>query len=476
MNKTRTRLSNEGGVALIYVTIALSVLLLFAGLAADSGRSYVVKAQLSKAVDGAALAAARMLNSGDPEGEARRVFDANFPAGYLGTTGTPSMTFNLTTDEQRGENIVTVTASTQLPTTLMKIGNVENVTVGAAGEARRRMVDLSLVLDVSSSIGSKWGAVRDASRAFIESFDAAHDRVSLATFGNGAKVLAPMPNTRGFDKSGTSAAVPQTLPGGSTAMVEGFYRGWDEIRAVPSGQQSSLRVIVLFTDGASNSVPGFYDAAPSVAKGLRTADFPKNVPDPDGQTWNNPAIAGLYDTETGSAGTTSYSMTVTNWNDRVTLPQVQFLPLRSAHTHRRAGTPNSFDLKSNAITVNGVPQAIARGLRDQDPTTGRYPAQVFNVNNASRNLVEIISNAARQDTTGDYRIRVYTIGMGELVRYRLGTLREMSEEILMRMANDKRSADFQAGQLEGKYFFAATAGDVSSAFQSLQNEIIRLSK
>jgi hypothetical protein len=155
---------------------------------------------------------------------------------------------------------------------------------------------------------------------------------------------------------------------------------------------------------------------------------------------------------------------------------VQFLPLRSAHTHRRAGTPNSFDLKSNAITVNGVPQAIARGLRDQDATTGRYPAQVFNVNNASRNLVEIISNAARQDTTGDYRIRVYTIGMGELVRYRLGTLREMSEEILMRMANDKRSADFNGTQLEGKYFFAATAGDVSSAFQSLQNEIIRLSK
>ena len=74
-----------------------------------------------------------------------------------------------------------------------------------------------------------------------------------------------------------------------TAMVEGLYRGWDEVRTVPLGQQSGLRVIVLFTDGASNSVPGAYDAS-GMAKGLRSYDFPKNLPDPDGQTWNNPTI------------------------------------------------------------------------------------------------------------------------------------------------------------------------------------------
>ncbi len=41
------------------------------------------------------------------------------------------------------------------------------------------MVDLSLVLDVSGSIGSAWGAVRDASRTFVNAFSAAHDRVAL---------------------------------------------------------------------------------------------------------------------------------------------------------------------------------------------------------------------------------------------------------------------------------------------------------
>ena len=53
-------------------------------------------------------------------------------------------------------------ATATLPTTFMQLANFKQVTVSAAGEATRRMVDLSLVLDVSSSIGSKWGAVRDA--------------------------------------------------------------------------------------------------------------------------------------------------------------------------------------------------------------------------------------------------------------------------------------------------------------------------
>jgi Flp pilus assembly protein TadG len=476
MLKRRGLLDNEKGMALVYVSVALSALLLFTGLAADSGRGYIVKAQLSKAVDGAALAAARMLNSGNAEQEARKVFDSNFPAGYMGTSGTPSMTFNLATDLVRGENIVTVDATVDMPTSLMRVGSIDSVTVRALGEARRRMVDLTLVLDVSSSIGSKWGAVRDAARAFVGSFDGANDRVALVTYGNGAKVVAQMPMNRGFDKNATMTAIPNNLPGGSTAMVEGLYRGWDELRVVPNGQQSSLRVIVLFTDGASNSVPGFYDVSPGTAKGLRSFDFPKNFPDPDNQTHDTPTIQGLYDTETGGAGP-SYSQAMPHWNSTNTLAAVQYLPVKSAHTHHRSvGIPTSFPLQTNTLTVNGAPQSSVRGLRHFNAGAGKYPAQVFNINNAARNLLEIIANAARDDSAGDYPIRIYTIGMGELVRYNLGTMPEKPEEILTRIANDKDSPDFNPQQREGKYYFAATAADVSAAFQALQNEIIRLSK
>src|SRR5206468_5806466 len=200
------------------------------------------------------------------------------------------------------------------------------------------------VLDVSSSIGAQWTSVRDAARTFVNSFDAAHDRVSLLTFGDGARVLDAMPAVRGFDKTTVMNDVPSTLPGGSTAMVEGLYRGWDELRSVPAGSQSGLRVIVLFTDGASNSVPRDYGTGPGF--GLRTFDFPQNPADTFAQTWNSPHITGLYDTQTG-ANSVGIDTTVP-WNS-INTPFTansawpKYLPVASAHTHHRsAGIPTSF--------------------------------------------------------------------------------------------------------------------------------------
>ena len=383
-----------------------------------------------------------------------------------------------------GVNVVTVTASAILPTTFMSLANINEVTVGSTGEATRRMVDLSLVLDVSSSIGPQWSAVRDAARTFVNSFDANNDRLALLTFGDGATVLNAMPSpSRGFNKAGMMSNVPSVLPGGSTAMVEGLYRGWDQLRSVPAGSQSGLRVIVLFTDGASNSVPGDYGTGPG--KGLRTYDFPQNAGDTFGQTWASPHITGLYDTGTG-ANTLGIDTQVP-WNSTNTpftanSAWPKYLPVASLHTnHISAGIPTSFPLQTASLTVDGLPQSSTRGLRNFDAAAGKYPAEVFNINNAARNLVEIIANAARSDV-GDYHIRIYTIGMGQLVPLQLGTRMESSESILRRMANDSlladgsASPDFNRAQLEGKYYYAQTAADVGPAFQALQNQILRLSK
>src|SRR5262249_9316113 len=158
---------------------------------------------------------------------ASRLFKANFPSGFLGTTaGDPTAAadfFDSTVVQQTGVNVVTVKASAQLPTTFMKLGNFNEINVSSSAQATRRMVDLSLVLDVPSSIGSKWATVRDATRAFINSFDKDHDRVALLTFSNGATVLDQMPSARGFNKTKVAADVPSNLPGGSTNMVEGLY-------------------------------------------------------------------------------------------------------------------------------------------------------------------------------------------------------------------------------------------------------------
>jgi len=479
-------MGNERGVVLVYMAVILTGLLLFSGLALDSGRAYVVKAQLSKAVDGAALGAARALNSGDPRGEAVRIFKANFPAGYLGTlTSTDPTTdpnfFTSSVDTATGVNTVDVQASAVLPTTFMQLGNINTVTVRSMGEATRRMVDLSLIIDVSSSIGSKWSTVHDAAVSFVDSFDALHDRLALITFGNGATVIDAMPSSRGFNKSKLESDIPATLPGGSTLMDEGLYRGWDELRSVPTGSQSGLRIIVLFTDGASNGLPGDWNGT-GVARSLRTADFPKSPTDPDNQTWDAPSINGLYDTGTGTVSSPAYSCDAgstpacTGWNNTTVIPAVPFLPTATLHTHHRSsGIPTSFPLQSSSLTVNGAAQSSVRGLRHFNVGAGKYPAEVFNINNAARNVLEEIGDAARNDN-GDYKIRIYTIGMGYLLRDLLGTMPEMPEDILKRISNDKRSPDFNSNQLEGKYFYAPTAADVAPAFQNIQNEILRLSK
>ena len=483
MTRRRSDVSRERGFVLVYMAAALALLLLASGLAVDSGRAYLVKAQLSKAVDGAALAAARNLNNGNPRAEATQIFKANFPSGYLGTLTTSDPTaaanfFTSTVNAASGVNIVTVTASATLPTTFMSVANVTQVAVASSGEATRRMVDLSLVLDVSSSIAGQWSAVRDAARTFVNSFDQNQDRLSLVTFSDGAKVWNAMPATRGFDKAGLMANIPNTLPGGSTAMVEGLYRAWDQLRSVPLGSQSGLRVIVLFTDGASNSVPGDYGTGPGY--GLRTYDFPQNAGDTFGQTWNSPHISGLYDTGTGANSlgidiSLPYDSFNTPFNSNSAWPK--FLPVLSAHTHHvSAGIPTAFPLQTASLTVDGLPQSATRGLRHFDNVANKYPAEIHNINNAARNLVEIVADAARSDA-GDYHIRIYTIGMGQLVPLQLGTRLETSESILKRIANDSRSKpDFNSVQLEGKYYYAQTAADVGPAFQALQNQILRLTK
>ena len=475
MATTRPHTDPERGYVLIYMALVLTTLVLFAGLALDAGRSYVVKAQLSKAVDGAALAAARTTSSANGLAEAARVFRANFPPATLGTLVSPDPTaagdFYTSSVDATGKKIVDIKASVVLPTTFMRVANFQNVTIHSEAEATRRLVDLSLIIDVSSSIGSKWPAVRDAARSFVDWFDETHDRVALITFSNGAQVIDQMPDTRGFDKPRVEGDVPNSLPGGSTLMTEGLYRGWDELRAVPAGQQAGLRIIVLFTDGASNGVPGDYGGG--VAKSLRTWDFPKSANDPDSQTWDSPHIDGLYDTQSGATNP-PYSLTVP-WNSTQTLAQVPLLPLQTWHAHGRAGTPTSFPLETGALTVNGRSQNSARPLHNQDATTGRYPADVWNINNAARNVLEIIANAARNDT-GDSQIRIYTIGMGYLLRDQLGTMPEMPEDILKRVSNDRSSRDFNSAQLDGRYFYAPTAGDVAPAFQGILSEILRLSK
>ena len=171
---------------------------------------------------------------------------------------------------------------------------------------------------------------------------------------------------------------------------------------MPAGQQSGLRIIVLFTDGASNSVPGNYDQAAGQGRALRTWDFPNNGADPDNQTHANPNIDGLYNTATGNTATPVCKLHAARWNSNLTTaPESPFLPLTElAREPSKRRHPDDVSVADSGVDESTAWRRIARrGLRNQDPATGRYPAEVFNINNAARNLVEIIVERRRGTTT-----------------------------------------------------------------------------
>lgn len=111
---------NQRGLALLSFAMALLILVPLIGVGVDTAMLYIVKERLSSAVQLTARSAAR---SNDPAGAARRYFDANFPAGFLGVTAR-------SVEYKNGS----LRASVEAPTYFMRIFRYQSVTVTASME------------------------------------------------------------------------------------------------------------------------------------------------------------------------------------------------------------------------------------------------------------------------------------------------------------------------------------------------------
>src|SRR4051812_43851983 len=94
--KQNTRGSRSKGFTTVYVTMTAMVLVPMVGLGIDFSVLYNVKARLQAAVDAAAIGSGSTLERSTDltnltqvasiKGSAQRFFDANYPAGYWGST------------------------------------------------------------------------------------------------------------------------------------------------------------------------------------------------------------------------------------------------------------------------------------------------------------------------------------------------------------------------------------------------------
>jgi von Willebrand factor type A domain-containing protein len=379
--------------------------------------------------------------------------------------------------------VVTVTSQAVIPTTFMQVAGFTELPVVASGQATRRLVDLSFVVDRSNSLSSDFDQVKAAAEQFVSYFDPDKDRVALVMFATNTIVMdAIRTSGRGFDKATVLGHIDGSSTGVvSTATAEGLYAGWDQLRSVPNGSQAALRVIVLFTDGAPNTFSAQFSVKPChncsgplvpATGALFTSDYPAV----GGQGQDNPSVTGLGAIYGSLSDTSLHYVSPTNsrytsgnnTNTQTVNPDIPSMPLQSYHpVHVSSGIPTGFALYDP--TLSGQ-RALIGG------TGSDYPDHVQNANNASRNLAEIIANAARSDGSGDQPIRVYTLGLGDLLNQAAGSVPETGASILMRIANDPASPSFNPTQAEGKYYFAGDTSQLASAFEAIRNQIIRISQ
>jgi Flp pilus assembly protein TadG len=95
--KLRHLVEDQRGAVMMMVGLAIIPLFAVIGLAIDAGRGYMLKCQLSYAIDAAGLAGGRAFESDLREQDIMMYFDANFPPGYMGAVlapGNPVITFD----------------------------------------------------------------------------------------------------------------------------------------------------------------------------------------------------------------------------------------------------------------------------------------------------------------------------------------------------------------------------------------------
>ena len=147
------------GAVVVFLAFAIIPLIGIVGIATDTARAYLVKSRLSSALDAAGLAGGHSFFLKTRDADIQMFFDANFPAGYMGSTISGPV---IAVDE--AAKTITLSAGATIPTSFMRVLGYQTMTVSADAEVTRKMkaLDVVLAIDMSGSMSS--GAGRGTTR------------------------------------------------------------------------------------------------------------------------------------------------------------------------------------------------------------------------------------------------------------------------------------------------------------------------
>lgn len=244
---------DERGGVLVFVAVGLFSLLLAAGLAIDVGRGYVLKAQVSRAVDAAALAAAKSLRGGEDAARQRATSVVLANGIDLGVDGINlSLSFGA---NEFGEKTVSVSATQTIPSFLIRLIGRDEMTALSAAVAAVPPVDLILVLDHSGSLGQAhaWDDLQDAAKQFVRHFDDEIDQMGLVSFN----IMAASEFELGQPFIANTVSVVNGMTSvGWTNTGEGLRLAHQQITTGANLRERSAKVVVFFTDGRPTAFRG----------------------------------------------------------------------------------------------------------------------------------------------------------------------------------------------------------------------------
>jgi hypothetical protein len=468
------------GSALVMFTVMLVLVVVpMVGLAIDGAVLYLIRARLNAATDAAALAGARSLSVGldiasqtaSAQATAQSYFTANFPVGVLRTY---NVVFNAGIAQSALKTrTVSINVTVTAPLYFMRILGHSTSTVTAYSQASRRDVNMILVLDRSSSMASAGvcGTMISSAQNFVSRFTNGRDTIGMVTFTGAARVdYAPTVNFLSNTPS-LLTVIGQLQCLGNTGSAEALWLAYQQIIAL--NQPGSLNLIVFFTDGLANGV---------------TAAYPKKTA--TDTRWNTSNTAQVSTPPSSCTGAGPYTGYIAQWANWVTPGPTDGIFNQT--------TTSITDAGETIISAPGCSFVSSSGNVRQDiaymPSTDIYGNQTVGyttvasdyytsgpyinqlrvdtpsaIQHASANAADNAASRIRADTT--YTPVIYSIGLGGTV-----STGQVDPIFLNRVANTLQSTSYNSSEPIGYYVYAPTAAELSSAFETVVSQILRLSQ
>ena len=253
--------------AQIFLLFALSlpVLIAFLGLGVDLGFAFVTRANLSKAVDAAALAAMRNISQGQAQATAiaQSAFNTNYGSGIGRDLSPPVLNVAITADANNN-TVINVSATTSINTLFLRVlSGLKTLKITSNAQATRPKLIMSLVLDRSGSMNNNGGAqaLPPAVENFLTYFDNNNDLIADVSFSSVSSVDVKM-GTNFLNP--ITKAVNKMAFGGATYSQGGLLDGQTQINGVAVAAGANVvKVAVFFTDGWANTVQNTLNCPPS---------------------------------------------------------------------------------------------------------------------------------------------------------------------------------------------------------------------